>query len=289
MNHLFLLFTVVLLSTMTAFAQDSTQFVQYDVLYMKDGRVLKGEILSYDSQFGGISFKDPTGKVYNFGRDDYKYFVENQNFPVKKKNTVIRPRKDSGIGFNIGVSTSYIVNTTTIEEDDYFVKEEGWMNDMPISLYGTVGYYFSRQHFAGLSADFGMIADRKGYYAIGGRYVYQYDAHKTNTAFYVPIEAKYQHIEMSDHYTTKDTFWYDPNSFSYPGHTNVVTSYNNLALTIGHGFGFILKSGHSFNVELSFMKCMVLSKEITDLDAAPHAPNETPSFRAFRLGLFYAF
>lgn len=282
-------FVAMVMTVETAVAQDSTNYVQYDVIYMKDGRVLKGEILSYDSQFGGISFKDPSGKISNFGRDDYKYFVENQNFPVKKKNTEIRPRKDDGFGFNIGVSASYIVNTIQRSEDDYFFKEDGWSGDMPISLYASVGKYFTRHHFVGISADIGMIGDRPGYYAIGGRYAYQYDAHKTNTAFYVPIELKYQHINMFDNYNVKDTTWFSENSYSYPGFTNIETSYSNLAFSIGHGFGFMLKSGHAFNIEISFMKSFVLSKEYTDLEVAPHAPDETPNFKAYRLGLFYSF
>ena len=273
----------------TTNAQDSTEYVQYDVIYMKDGRVLKGEILSYDSQFGGISFKDPSGKISNFGRDDYKYFVENQNFPVKKKNTEIRPRKDKGIGFNIGVSTSYISNSLSIEEDDFFVKQDSWSGDLPISLYASVGKHFGRQHFVGLSADFAMIADEPGYYALGARYSYQYDAHKTNTAFYIPFELKYQHIQMFANYTIKDTTWFSESSYSYPGYTNIETTYNNMALSIGHGFGFALKSGHALNVEISFMKSFVLSKEYTDLEVATHAHDETPNFKAYRLGLFYSF
>jgi hypothetical protein len=76
----------LMLTSNIVLAQDSTRYEVYDVIYLKDNRVLKGQILSYDSQLGGISFKDMYGRVYNFSRDEYKYFKEKQNFPIKAKS-----------------------------------------------------------------------------------------------------------------------------------------------------------------------------------------------------------
>jgi len=76
----------LMLTSNIVLAQDSTRYEVYDVIYLKDNRVLKGQILSYDSQLGGISFKDMYGRVYNFSRDEYKYFKEKQNFPIKVKS-----------------------------------------------------------------------------------------------------------------------------------------------------------------------------------------------------------
>lgn len=286
---LLLTIITVLVSMQTSLSQDSTNYVQYDIIYLKDGRILKGEILSYDSQFGGISFKDPFGRMYNFGRDEYKYFKENQNFPVKNKDKTIRPRKDKGFGFNAGVSVSYINMNLEVEEDDYYISNNYGNADIPISLYAAAGKYFSRQHYLGLAVDFGLTGDEPGYYAAGLRYCYQYDAHKTNTALYFPIELKYQHVNMVSNFTVRDTTWYSESSYSYPGYLDPVASFDNLALSIGHGFGFVLKNSHSFNIELSYMKSFILSTKYTDLKGAPHEPNSTHKMGAFRLGLFYSF
>jgi hypothetical protein len=257
---------------------------------MKDGRILKGEILSYDSQFGGISFKDAFGRMYNIGREEYDYFKENQNFPVKdKKNKTLHPRKEDGLGYNVGIGLNYLNMNQETSADDYFVQDSYGNGDIPITLYGAVGKYFGRQHFLGLSCEYGLVSDEPGYYAFGARYVYQYDGHKGNTAFYFPIEVKYQHLNMLTSYKVNDTIWDSPSSYSYPGTVNSVASFNNLALSIGHGFGFILKQGHAINVELSYLKSFVLSIEQKDPLPGPHEPNTSFSIGAFRLGLFYSF
>lgn len=98
--QLFVLALFSLLISTSVLSQDSTRYEVYDVVYLTDGRVLKGQILSYDSQLGGISFRDSYNRVYNFSREEYKYFLEKQNFPVNnKKSKALRERKSDGIRY----------------------------------------------------------------------------------------------------------------------------------------------------------------------------------------------
>lgn len=280
----------MLFSSQMSFSQDSTQYVQYDVIYMKDGRILKGEIMSYDEQFGGISFKDPYGKMYNIGRNDYDYFKENVNFPVKpKKNKPVHPRKEDGFGFNIGLGMSYVNMNQETTADDYFVQDSYGNADIPITLSIEGGKYFSRRHFVGLKAEYGLIGDEPGYLGAGARYVYQYDAAKTNTALYFPIEVKYQQLNMLTSYKINDTIWYDASSYSYPGSVYSLGSFSNLGISIGHGIGFVMKGGRSINVEMSYTKLWILSVDYKDPIPGPHEPKSTFTMGTFRLGMFYSF
>ena len=67
MKNLYLLFFVLFsaLISHNAFAQDSTRYEVFDVVYLTDGTVLRGQILSYDAQGGGLSFRDTQNRVYN--------------------------------------------------------------------------------------------------------------------------------------------------------------------------------------------------------------------------------
>lgn len=99
--------------------QDTTQYEVFDVIYLKDNRVPKGQILSYDSQLGGILFKDVFGRVYNFSRDEYKYFREKQSFPIKvKKQKGLFERKSKRISYSLGVNTSYFYGMEKNNTDD---------------------------------------------------------------------------------------------------------------------------------------------------------------------------
>jgi hypothetical protein len=288
-QYAFFYIVFLCLSAYNSFGQDTIQYVKYDVIYLKDGHTLIGEILSYDPQFGGISFKDKYGRLYNLGREEYKYFEEDQTFKERNKNKTVRPRKESGLGFNVGLGFNLINMNQNTEGDDYFVQDSYGNADIPVTLYGSVGKYFGRKHFVGLTADIGLISQEPGYYAFGARYVLQYDRNKKNTALYLPIEIKYQHLNMETGYRVNDTIWNDPYSYSFPGNVYASTSFNNLAVTIGHGFGFILKKSHAFNVELSYTKSFILSAERKETIPGPHEPNSQFSIGGFRMGLFYSF
>lgn len=274
-----------LVITSNIFAQDSTQYEVYDVIYLNDGRILKGQILAYDSQLGGISFKDLFGRVYNFSRQDYKYFKEKQSFPIKvKKQKVLRERKSKGIRYGLGLNTSYFYGLEKSENNDLNSRKDS--KGLSIGVSGTIGKYFTRSHFIGASAELGISSSQQ-LFNFGARYNFEYDQKKTNIAKYIPIEFKYQKmfLENSGIPYTEIT----PNSYS-EGYYYPKTEFSNLLFSIGHGFGFIMKQGGSFNIELAYQRHITLSQKFYDLKPQD-AVGYNPKFQinGFRLGLSFSF
>lgn len=276
----------LMLTSNTIFAQDSTSYEVYDVIYMKDNRILKGQILSYDSQLGGISFKDIYGRVYNFSREEYKYFLEKQNFPIKvKKQKGLIERKSKGIRYSLGLNTAYFYGLEKIETDDLNSRKES--TGLGLGVYGTVGKYFTRTHFLGATAEVGVMTSQQ-YYNFGARYNFEYDLRKTNVSKYVPIELKYQNMFLQNSglpYTEVT-----PNS-SISGFYYPKTEFSTLFVSVGHGFGFILKQGGSFNIELAYQRHFTLSQKFYDLkpqDEVGYDP-KFPQINGFKLGVSFSF
>jgi hypothetical protein len=276
----------LMLTSNTLFAQDTTRYEVYDVIYMKDNRILKGQILSYDSQLGGISFKDIYGRVYNFSREEYKYFREKEHFPIKvKKQKGLIERKSKGIRYSLGLNTAYFFGLEKIESDDLNSKKE--TKGLGLGVYGTVGKYFTRTHFLGATAEVGVMNNQQ-YYNFGARYNFEYDNRKTNLAMYVPIELKYQSmfLENSGIPYTEITPNSSSSGFYYPK-----TEFSTLFVSVGHGFGFMLKQGGSFNIELAYQRHFALSQKFYNLkpqDAVGYDPKFV-QINGFRLGVSFSF
>ncbi len=277
-------FFIMLVSTVS-FAQDSTRYEVFDVIHLKDGQILKGTILSYDSQLGGISFKDNFGRVYNFSRADYKFFQEKQSFAIKtKRKKTINERKSTGIRFALGLNSSYFYGLEKIENDNMNSRKD--TRGMGFGLSGTVGKYFTRSHFLGASAEFGAAAS-ESYYNIGARYNFEYDDKKSNVAKYIPIELKYQNMMLEN--TGIEYIEVTPNSY-HSGYYFPKTKFSTLYVSIGHGFGFIMKHGGSFNIELAYQRHFTLSEKFYNLKPAD-AVGYNPKFsvNGFRLGFSISF
>jgi hypothetical protein len=283
----FLVFTLfLLLASNTVLAQDSTQYEVFDVIYLKDNRVLKGQILSYDSQLGGISFKDIYGRVYNFSREEYKYFREKEHFPIKvKKQKGLYERKSKGLRYSLGLNTAYYYGLEKIETDVLNSRKE--TTGIGLGVYGTVGKYFTRTHFLGATAEVGVMTSQQ-YYNFGARYNFEYDLRKTNVSKYVPIELKYQNmfLQNSGLPYTEVTPNSSSSGFYYPK-----AEFSTLFVSVGHGFGFILKQGGSFNIELAYQRHFTLSQKFYDLkpqDASGYDPKFV-QINGFRLGVSFSF
>jgi hypothetical protein len=286
-NFKILLFSLFLMLTSNVIlAQDTTRFEVYDVIYLTDARVLKGQILSYDSQLGGISFKDLYGRVYNFSRQDYKYFLEKQSFPIKnKKQKEIRERKSNGIRYSLGLNTNYFYGLEKLEKDNLNSRKD--TRGMAIGVSGSIGKYFTRNHFLGANAEIGVLTTQPRFYNFGVRYNYEYDQKQTNTAKYIPVELKYQNMILENTgipYTVITPNSYIESSY-YPK-----TEFSTVLLSVGHGFGFILKNGGSFNIELAYQRHITLSQKFYDLKTQD-AVGYNPKFQVngFRLGFSLSF
>jgi hypothetical protein len=269
------------------FSQDTTRYEVYDVIYMVDGRVMKGQILSYDSQLGGISFRDIHNRVYNFSRSDYKYFLEKQNFPVKKnkKTNVVRERKSNGIRYSLGLNNTFLYGLEKLEPDALNNRRD--TRGFAIGVQGTIGKYFTRSHFLGASGEIGVLTTNPRFYNVGVKYNYEYDLKNSNLASYIPIELKYQNMILQN---TGINYQIQTPSSSYSGTYYPKTEFTSILLSVGHGFGFILKKGGSFNIELSYQRHFTLSQKFYELKPQD-AIGYDPKFQVngFRLGLSLSF
>lgn len=91
----------------------------YDVIYMKDGRVLYGEIINFEMKDGDITFKDRDGKMYSLTRKEYNYFIEDQTYKKKAKDTIINPRKYNEYEFEVGIAAHYFAYNHSFVKDAY--------------------------------------------------------------------------------------------------------------------------------------------------------------------------
>jgi len=278
---------VVLLFSNAVFAQDSTKFEVYDVVYLTDGTVLKGQILAYDSQGGGLSFRDTDNRVYNFSREQYKYFLEKQNFPVenKKKSKALRARKEEGLRYSIGLNNTYFYGLEQLDLNALGKRRD--TQGYAISVQGTVGKYFTRSHYFGACAEVGILNTAPRFYNFGVHYNYEYDLKKNNLARYIPIELKFQDMLLRNSgipyvETTPNSSW---SGYYYPK-----TELKTLVFSVGHGFGFILKQGGSFNIDLSYQRHITLSQTFYGLKPAD-AVGYDPKFQVngFKLGFSLSF
>jgi hypothetical protein len=278
----------LMLASNTVFAQDSTRYEVYDVIYLKDNRVLKGQILSYDSQLGGISFKDIYGRVYNFSREQYSYFKEKQNFPIKvksKKQKVIFDRKSKGLRYSLGFNTSYFYGLEKSDNADLNSRKD--TQGTAIGVSGSIGKYFTRTHFLGLNAEIGLLTNNHQLYNLGVRYNYEYDKRQSNVAKYIPIEIKYQHMFLQNSRLN----YVENIPYPYVAGYYPTTEFSTVFLSVGHGFGFILKQGGSFNIELAYQRHFTLSQKFYDLKPQNEA-GYNPKFsqiNGFRLGFSFSF
>lgn len=276
----------LMLTSNAVLAQDSTRYEVYDVIYLKDNRILKGQILSYDSQLGGISFKDIYGRVYNFSREDYKYFLEKQNFPIKvKKQKGLIERKSKGIRYTLGLNTSFFYGREKSESENLNSRRD--TQGMAFGITGSIGKYFTRSHFLGAHAEIGLLSNNQQLYNLGVRYNYEYDEKQTNIAKYIPVELKYQNMILEN--TGIPYTEITPNSYT-EGYYYPKTEFSTVLFSVGHGFGFILKKGGSFNIELAYQRHITLSQKFYDLKPQD-VVGYNPKFQinGFRLGFSFGF
>lgn len=269
---------ILTLNSAYSLAQDTTTFVVYDVIHLKDGRVLKGQILSYDSQLGGISFRDTEGRVFNFSRDQYNYFVEKQRFPIKSKDKEIRPRKEEGIEITLGINLGYTYMREDLSNKEFYREVSYGLADIPISITAGIGAYLTRKHFVGLVADVGVFSFNPGFFNIGGKYKYEYDSGKSNVSKYIPLDLRFQQMSLTNSYSDYDYAYY-----------NAQSKFATAAFSIGHGFGFIMKNGGSFNLEFSYIKHFILSHKFTELPENAPLPESNYALQGFRLGFSLSF
>lgn len=119
-RSLFLLFLVVFLQQGSIFAQSKPKKpVIYDIVHLKTGKVLYGEIIEFDQKDGDLTFKDEYNRKYSLSRQMYDYFEEDVTFQKRMRDTLVRPRKIDEFDFSIGISQFMAGTDNGFIPDDY--------------------------------------------------------------------------------------------------------------------------------------------------------------------------
>jgi len=237
------------------FAQVTKKPIVYDVVHLKTGKILFGEILEFNQKDGDLTFRDEYNRMYSLSREMYDYFEEDKVYQKRIKNvdSLVRARKIDELDFHVGINTLFAGINPGFKPDSYYLSSNG--NGMyfytPICLSLGVGKYLHRQHYVGLSADLKAIGGPTSFKQFNLNYHFQYDAMKNNVARYIPITLGFQNL------TTEETFQVaDLTMPPFPTtiEKNFETQVSSLHLAIGHGFSFIGKDLHYFNLEILFYK-----------------------------------
>ncbi|MES2557563.1 MAG: hypothetical protein V4604_15515 [Bacteroidota bacterium] len=288
---LFFFFLVLFCIPTVSYAQENSESViTYDLVYLKNGKILKGEILVFEEKDGDITFKDSSGRKYSITREEYDYFVEDKRYFVNKKDTLsIKPRKTTEFEISLGFNGTAATIKESVKEDDAFLEKNlsSGFTYIPICFQFGVGKFINRQNFVGVSGDFGVLGGPKNYLNFGLRYMYQYDAYKRNVSFYVPVELQFSSIRFDNQYTQKDSVTFDGGLTYYPTSNDVLTdvSINSISFSAGQGFSFMLNNKKSISLELKLFKSFILSHKFIDLEA--DKPKSDFKLNGFKLALFY--
>lgn len=253
MNMKVLLFLFLLIPFLNL-AQRAKQNVVYDVVKLKTGQILYGQMLAMDNNYV-LTFKDQYNRTYILSKEMYEYIEEDRNFSqrVKMVDSLVRPRKINEFDFHVGLNAMMAgYNTGFVPDNNYLsTNSNGMFYETPICLSLGAGKYFQRQHYVGASLDLRAMGGPAMFSQYSANYRYLYDRNKSNTARYIPITLGFQQS------TSIETFYIpdltlppfpinDPKEFE----TNVSSMY----LGVGHGFSFIGKDLHYFNLEVLLYK-----------------------------------
>ena len=252
---------------------DTTDYEILDVVYLKEGGAKFGEIVAFDAATGGLVFKDKLGRTFSFAREDYNYFVEDQKFKTKAKRAkdraaALRQRKDNDWELSVGMSATYLNASESLETDEYYIQGGDGTSDLPACVEIGVGKYFGAKHFLGFSADLPTLSPGINYFAAGLRYAFQYDNKKSNLALFLPAEFKFISYKSSLYYGVADTTFSDGGlSWEYPSTFQPELTLTAIAISVGHGFAYILKNRHSVSLDIAFVNHLILSQAFEKLEA----------------------
>lgn len=191
-----LIFLSFFLLNVLAFAQqDSSESKSYDIIYMKSGATLKGDILSFNEKEGSLVFRDIDNRVYSVSKEEYLYFKENI-LVIPSKEKEIRPRKYNDILYSVGFSW------TSLSGPDYYYEIDNGTSSSnfsvtPICAKLAAGKINKGEHYYGLTTEFALTSGVKNYVNVGLRYAYTFTANQKNVQIYIPAELKYHNLNSS--------------------------------------------------------------------------------------------
>lgn len=271
----------ILLFLCLAIGSKAQEVRTYDLVKLSDGKVIKGEIILFDGTDGDLTIVDPAGRKFFLTSDDYEYFVEDQAYRVRNRDTVIvKERRTEGWQASVGTSIALFNWRPNLKEDETFVDAPDVVSDIPISIKAGIGQYRGREHYIGALVEVGLLMESFNYLNAGLRYQHQYDGYKRNVAFYIPIDLYYNFWNSNTNYSIGNP--------SFPGltdHLDLFTEAHSLGIGFGHGFGFSLANQKSISLELGLFKNFVMSEDVTSVE--DKKPNQDLQIDGFKFALTY--
>jgi hypothetical protein len=264
---------------------DTTGTQTYDIVYLKDGRTLKGNIVVFEEEDGDIIFKSLDGLTYSLSRKEYMSFKENVQVQRDDFMFVLKPRKENEFEVSLGFSAALVTIRNFFKPDDYYITQ-GSGADTPVSFRVGGGKYFNRQHFLGAALDLAIISDSRNYFSGFVRYCNYYRSNKKNVALYLPVELGF------------NTFRYYSNFGVYKPYTDsqgninllyvsrdIETSFSSALFNFGQGLSFAMNDKKSIAVELSVFKNFFVKHKFIDLNEA--APKTSFGIDGLKLMIAY--
>ena len=289
LRNILLLTLVLCLQQISSFAQTKPkQVVVYDIVHLKTGKVLYGEIIEFNQKDGDLTFRDNYNRNYSLSREMYDYFEENVTYNKRIRDTLVRPRKTDEFSFTLGLTQFAAGTDNGFVADDYYIwsSGNGYFFDLPLCMTVGAGKYLSRQHFVGLKADVKLLSGLDHFYSIGANYQFQYDGMKSNVAKYIPIRVNYG-LRSSEESVDIQNPTLPPMTNNLQEKFDITMS--SIGLEFGHGFSFIGNNKHSWNLEFCFFKNMVLRQAITPVSLGASLPNFNYSQAGAKLSLTFNF
>lgn len=225
--------------------------------------------------------------MYSFKSGEYKYFEYDKQFVSKVKSTEVYPRKETEFEFSAGFRATMVDIKNSFGTNDNYIHADGGFYALPVSIYASAGKYFSRRHFVGLNGEIPVFS-QADFFSGGLRYAYQYDAHKRNVAFYLPVELHYFQGKANSNFKVIEKVYDAQSGISYSLYKeNVILDYTLRAFSfsLGQGFSFIMKNKHSLALELSLVRFFPLEPKYTKPENDP--PKTTATGNGFRFSLIY--
>ncbi|MFM8596867.1 MAG: hypothetical protein ACKOBN_07230 [Flavobacteriales bacterium] len=269
MRNLFVLLLLLILPLFSTAQKSKKQAVVYDVVELKNGKVLYGKMIALDNNYV-LTFRDEYNRMYYLSKEMYNYIEEDRTFQkrVRHYDSIVKPRKVDEFDFHVGISTQFAGIDNGFIADDYYVSSNsyGMFFETPVCLNLGIGKYFKQQHYFGVELNLKAIGGPQKFNQAALQYQFIYDPMKTDIARYIPINIGLQS------FSTIETFQVpDMTMPPLPNYINKDFSIDvqSLNLGIGHGWAFIGKDKHFWNLELLFYKgiwskYLLITNELTD-------------------------
>lgn len=278
------LFLLLSISLSYSFGQaEADTATTYDVVVLKDGGIIKGQIVKFSEKDGDLKIIDKKGRTYYLKSKDYQYFEE--NLPVKKKKKereqdlepiIIKERKENqfqisaGLGITIHGIKSISSSTIELNPRDYS------------SIVGqfSIGKYFSRHHFLGAAIEM-PLSSSVSFINPKIKYQYQFDKMKNNIAHSIPVSVDYLNFKSPTNgfpFTDNTVFQQEP--------TNYTATVNSIGLSIGYGVQFVLDNTRSIGIELLVHRYSSIGASYTNL-VTPLPDDIKYNTTGMRLGVMF--